>query len=110
MRHKKGLSAEDRAVRSRLLNLMGQADGFIHGSMIRMARKCGNPRCHCATKGELHVSWCLGVTEKRRTRIKHIPKDMESTVRRWTGHYQQARELLDLTSKEAWKRLEEGKV
>jgi len=109
MKHQKGLSAQDRSARSRLRLLLDRADGFIHGSMIRMARRCGNPGCHCATKDELHVSWCLGVTEKRRSRMKHIPKNKEITVRRWVRQYQEARRLLDLMSQEAWQRLGKGK-
>lgn len=109
MKHQKGLSAQDRSARSRLRLLLDRADGFIHGSMIRMARRCGNPGCHCATKDELHVSWCLGVTEKRRSRMKHIPKEKEVTVRRWVRQYQEARRLLDLMSQEAWQRLGKGK-
>jgi hypothetical protein len=109
MKHQKGLSAQDRSARSRLRLLLDRADGFVHGSMIRMARRCGNPGCHCATKDELHVSWCLGVTEKRRSRMKHIPKEKEVTVRRWVRQYQEARRLLDLMSQEAWQRLGKGK-
>jgi hypothetical protein len=109
MKHQKGLSAQDRSARSRLRQLLDRADGFIHGSMIRMARRCGNPRCHCAVKDELHVSWCLGVTEKCRSRMKHIPKVQESTVRRWVRQYQDARRLLDLMSQEAWQRLDKDK-
>jgi len=109
MKHQKGLSAQDRSARSRLRLLLDRADGFIHGSMIRMARRCGNPGCHCATKDELHVSWCLGVTEKRRSRMKHILKKKEVTVRRWVRQYQEARRLLDLMSQEAWQRLGKGK-
>jgi hypothetical protein len=106
MKHRKGVSAADKAARSRLHQLLEQADGLLHGSMIRMARCCGNPRCRCATQGQKHVSWYLGVTEKRKTRMKHLPKDAEAKVRRWVGQYQQARALLDQISQEAWKQLE----
>jgi hypothetical protein len=109
MKHRKGLSDQDRIARSRLRKLLDQADGFIHGTMIRMARRCGNPRCHCATKGEVHVSWCLGVTEKRLTRMKHIPQSQECAVRRWVRQYQEARQILDQLSNEAWKRLGKDK-
>ena len=105
MKHSKGLSAADKAARSRLHQLLDQADGLVHGSMIRMARCCGNPRCRCATQGQKHVSWYLGVTEKRKTRMKHLPKGMETLVRRWVAQYQQARALLDQVSQEAWKKL-----
>jgi hypothetical protein len=109
MRHRKGLSAADRAARSQLHRLLERADGLIHGSLIQMTRRCGNPHCRCVTKSQKHRSWYLGVTQNRRTRMKHIAKDQEATVRRWIQVYQEVRSLLDQISQEAWKRLSDGK-
>ena len=109
MQHRKGLSAKDREARSQLHRLLEQADGLANGSLIRMARRCGNPKCRCALQDQKHVSWCLGVSQKGRTRMKHIPKDQEATVRRWVQQYQQARALLERSSQEAWARLREAK-
>lgn len=107
MQHRKGLSAKDREARSQLHQLLEQADGLVHGSVIRLARRCGNPKCRCALQDQKHVSWCLGVSEKGRARMKHIPKDQEATVRRWVAQYRQARDLLERSSQEAWARLQE---
>jgi len=109
MKHSKGLSAKDRQARSQLHLLLEQADGLARGSLIRMARLCGNPNCRCALKGQKHESLCLGVSEKGRTRMKHIPREQEGAVKRWVRQYQRARELLETISQEAWKRLQEGK-
>ena len=109
MKHRKGLSATDRAARSQLRKLLEDADGMAHGSLIQMARRCGNPHCRCATQDQKHRSWYLGVTQNRKTRMKHIPKAQEGLVRRWVQAYQQARSLLDQISTEAWKRLADGK-
>jgi len=108
MKHRKGLSAADRAARSRLHQLLEEADALAHGSVIRMARCCGNVRCRCATQGLKHVSWYLGVTEKGKTRMKHLPKGTEEKVRRWVQQYREARALLDTISREAWKLLGES--
>lgn len=110
MKHRKGLSATDRVARSQLRKLLEQADGMVHGSLIRMARRCGNPNCRCTVKNQKHQSWYLGVTQKRKTRMKHIAKSQEARVRRWVQAYQQSRALLDQISQEAWKRLAEGKA
>jgi hypothetical protein len=107
MKHAKGLSAADRTARSQLHLLLQQADGFVHGSLIRMRRRCGNPTCRCATQDQKHESWYLGVTQKRKTRMKHIAKDKEATVRRWLDAHRKARLLLEQISVEAWKRLSE---
>jgi len=106
MRHAKGLSAADRAARSQLLQLLKQADGLVHGSMILMRRRCGNPNCRCATKDQKHQSWYLGMTRKGKTRMKHIGKDKEPMVRRWAEADRKARHLLDQISAEAWERLD----
>ena len=109
MRHGGDLSRKERSVRSRLHRLIAEADGFVHGSLIRMARTCGNPRCKCATKGEKHVSLYLGQTRKGKTRMKYIPRTWEGRIRRWADNYQQARELLEQISEEGWSKLRESK-
>jgi hypothetical protein len=105
MKHAKGLSATDRAARSQLHQLLEQADGLVHGSLIRMRRRCGNPNCRCATQDQKHESWYLGMTQKSKTRMKHIGKEKETAVRRWLDADRKARHLLDQISAEAWKRL-----
>jgi hypothetical protein len=109
MKHRQGLSATDRAARRQLHKLLEQADGMAHGSLIQMARRCGNPHCRCVTEDQKHRSWYLGVTQNRKTCMKHIAKHQEVMVRRWVQAYQQARSRLDQISKEAWKRLADGK-
>ena len=106
MRHRKGLSDEDRGARSRLHRLLARADGLIHGSLIRMARTCGKAGCRCARKGQKHASWYLGQSVKGQARMKHIPKHMEPAVRQWVAAYQSARSLLEEMSRQAWRRLE----
>lgn len=109
MRHRKGLSEQDRSARSQLRQLLESADGIIHGTLIKMARKCGNPSCRCALKGQKHESLCLGVSINSKTRMKHIPKTMETDVRRWVRQYQWVRELIEQMSEQAWQRLKEDK-
>jgi len=109
MKHRKGLSEKDRQARSQLRQLLERADGMVHGSLIRMARRCGNPKCRCTLQDQKHVSWCLGVSEKGHCRMKHIPKVEEGTVQRWVKQYQQARRLLEQISQEAWKHMRQGK-
>jgi len=106
MKHRRGLSEPDHQARSQLHRLLDRADGLVHGSLIRMSKRCGNPNCRCALKGQKHESWCLGVSEKGRTRMKHVPKAKEAAVHRWVQQYRQARALLEAISAEAWKRLQ----
>jgi hypothetical protein len=105
MKNRGGLSKKERSVRSQLHKLIADADGFVHGSVIRMARTCGNPRCKCATKGEKHVSLYLGQTRKGKTRMKYIPKAWQTRIQRWVSNYHQATGLLEQISDEAWRKL-----
>lgn len=109
MKHRKGLSEKDRNARSQLRQLLERVDGLIHGSLIQMSRKCGNPECRCALKGKKHQSLCLGVSIKGRTRMKHIPKTLETDVRRWVNEYQLARKLIEEMSEQAWQQLGKSK-
>jgi hypothetical protein len=109
MKHRKGLSEKDRNARSQLRQLLERADGVIHGSLIRMSRKCGNPGCRCTLKGQKHSSWCLGVSIRGKTRMKHIPQALETDVRRWVQQYQRARQLIEEMSQQAWHRLSQPK-
>ena len=107
MRHRKGLSEQDREARSQLRQLLERADALIHGSLIRMTRTCGKTGCRCTLKGQKHQSWYLGVSATGKTRMKHIPKAREADVRRWVAAYQQARALLEDMSRQAWQRLDQ---
>jgi hypothetical protein len=109
MNHRKGLSEQDRGARSQLRQLLEQADGLIHGSLIRMVRTCGKAGCRCALKGQKHPSWYLGVSTNGKPRMKHLPQAQEAQVRRWVQAYQKARALLEEMSREAWQRLEQPK-
>jgi hypothetical protein len=42
----------------------------------------------------------LGVSEKGRPRMKHIPHAEEGNVRRWVQQYQRARQLLEAMSRD----------
>jgi hypothetical protein len=41
--------------------------------------------------------------------MKHIPKGMESDVRRWVEQYQRARQFIEEMSQEAWQKLNQPK-
>lgn len=109
MKHRKGISDEDRQARSQLRQLLERADGLIHGSLVRMVRKCGKAGCRCVIKGVKHESWYLGVSTKGKTRMKHIAKTQEQQVRRWVDAYQRARSLLEEMSQQAWQQLDRPK-
>ena len=95
MKPRTQLSAEERTARSRLRWLLADAQPFIHGSLIEMARACGNPNCRCAREGAKHHSLYVGRTRQRKTRMQYVPKALEGPARAGVARYDQARELLD---------------
>jgi len=105
------LPADERRLRSRLHQLLSRADGFLHGSLIEMARRCGNPRCRCASGDEhKHRSLYLGQTLEGKTTMLYVPKDLERDVRRWAEQFQQAADLLEGLSQQGRRRLDVAKA
>ena len=76
-----------------------------------MARRCGNPRCRCASNdAHKHSSLYLGQTRASKTSMQYVPRDQEQTVRRWVENFQQASSLLEALSQQGWRRLGEAKA
>jgi hypothetical protein len=104
------LPARERQLRSRLRQLLSEAEGFLHGSLIAMARRCGKPGCRCASDDEArHRSLCLGQTRGGKTTMIHIPADLEPRVRQWVDNFQEATVLLEELSQQGRQRLNQSK-
>lgn len=104
------LPAGERQSRSRLHQLLTQAEGFLHGSLIVMARRCGKPSCRCATDEQAkHRSLYLGQTLNGKTSMLYIPAGMEREVRQWVANFQRAAQLLEDLSQQGRNRLKHSK-
>jgi len=110
MKHRGSLSVRERVDRSRLCQLIGNREGFMHGSLIKMARTCGKATCKCQTQGAKHESCYVGQTCQRKTRMQAVPRRMEARVRQWVANYQRARKLLEQLSDECWQKLRDKKT
>jgi|GEM_PF-757647 len=105
------LPAQERQFRSKLHQLLTQSEGFLHGSLIVMARRCGKPSCRCASDDQAkHRSLCLGQTLNGKTTMVHIPAHLEPTVRQWVDNHQQATHLLEQLSQQGRDRLNRAKA
>lgn len=109
MKHRGGLSVRERTSRSRLCQLIGNREGFLHASLIKMTRSCGKATCKCQTQGAKHESYYVGQTCRRKTRMQAVPRQGEARVRRWIADYQRARALLERLSEACWRKLRDGK-
>ena len=104
------LPAAERQSRSRLHQLLNQAEGFLHGSLIVMARRCGKPSCRCAADDNAkHQSLYLGQTLEGKTTMIYIPARLESTVRQWHDNFQQAEQIIEQLSQQGRARLSQAK-
>jgi hypothetical protein len=104
------LPDKERQARSRLRQLLNNAEGFVHGSLIEMARRCGNPKCRCANDDQhKHCSPYLGQTRKGKTSMIYLGRDLEVQVRQWIDNYQQAVDLLEELSLQARSRIDKLK-
>lgn len=105
------LPAQERQCRSKLHQLLAQADGFLNGSLIVMARRCGKPTCRCASDDEAkHRSLYLGQTLNGKTTMLYIPASLEPIVRQWVGNFQQAAQVIEQLSQQARVRLNLAKL
>ena len=93
MRPRNHLPGRERAARSRLAQLAGDHP-LLKGSLVRMARACGNPRCRCA-RGEKHVSLYLSVRVGGSRKMLYIPPAWENAIRAWVEGGHLAGQLLD---------------
>lgn len=104
-------SPRERQLRSRLRLLLNNADGFIHGSLIEMARKCGHPSCRCASDDALkHRSLYLGQSRGGKKSMVYLPDELVPEVRQAVDSFQQALSLLEELNAEARTRLDQRKA
>jgi len=105
------LSTTERQLRSRLRQLLDQAEGFLHGSPIELSRKCGKPTCRCATDESMrHCSLAIGQTRQGKTTMLHIPKSMEAQALRWIEDFKQAAALLEALDRQGRLRIDAAKA
>lgn len=105
------LPAAERQCRSKLHQVLNQAEGFLHGSLIIMARRCGKPSCRCAADDKArHESLYLGQTLGGKTTMIYIPARLERTVRQWHDNFQQAELLIEQLSQQGRIRLSQAKA
>ena len=67
---------------------------LLRGVLFTLRRKCGKPRCHCAT-GDPHESPALAYPSGGRTKTMTLAEQDVARVRAALERYQAAREELD---------------
>lgn len=108
MKHRGKFTQKDRQTRSQLTKLVGN-ERLLCGSLVTMARVCGNPRCKCVTKRQKHISLYLSVRDGQKRKMICIPKKWEPTITQWVENYKQANELMANISADSLKRFMDNK-
>jgi hypothetical protein len=93
MEHRGKFTQKDRQARSKLAKLAG-SKRLLAGSLVTMARVCGNPNCKCIREGKKHISLYLSIREGKKRKMICIPKKWEQTITQWVENYKQASELI----------------
>jgi len=108
MEHKGKFTPNDRQARSELAQL-ASSRRFLCGSLVTMARQCGNAKCRCATQGRKHVSLYLSIRDGNRRKMIFIPKKWEKTVTQWVETYRRLHALMADISAHSLRRFMEDK-
>jgi hypothetical protein len=107
MRHRGHLSTKERQRRSRLAKLLHDRR-FLCGSLVTMARTCGNPRCKCM-RGQKHVSLYLSIKDGQKRKMIYVPPRWEQTIGAWVGVYQQIKQMTHEVSQQCLQHFLAGK-
>lgn len=84
--------------RDGLLNRLRRIGPFLNGSLVLMARTCGNvAHCHCRT-GPKHVSTYMTYKDRGKSGTLYVPVDLEQDVRRWSSDYRRLKGLIQQIS------------
>lgn len=79
--------------RRTLLPLVMRPGEMIQGSLYRIWRICGNPRCVCV-KGKKHVSWYFSCRWEGHTRLTYIGREVPRHIQERVGRYRRQQCLL----------------
>lgn len=80
--------------RDALFQQLRKPAAIVDGSLVLIARTCGNTaHCHCS-KGPKHVSTYLTYGVQGKTHTLYIPVDLEKDVRRWSADYRHLKDLI----------------
>ena len=69
----------------------------INGSLVQIARVCGNKNCKCA-KGAKHKSYSLTRTINGKTRTVYVPKQMEEEIKLWVKERKRIKKVMEEVS------------
>ena len=103
------LPSNDRAARSRLIQLLNSAKPIARASLVAMARTCGKKGCRCA-KGEKHVSLYLAARVGKTRRMLYVPPELEEAARSLVENVRKVEEFIEEMSQASLERFAQQKA
>ena len=80
--------------RDALLKRLRRTGPFVNGSLVLIARTCGNSaHCRCS-QGKKHVNTYLSYAAQGKTKMVYIPVDLEKDARLWSAEYRQLKDVI----------------
>lgn len=82
--------------RQALVKELAKIKPFVRGSIVKIARLCGNKNCKCA-RGEKHISEYLTYRHKhkKKTATIYIPIGIIEEVREWAREYKRLQGIME---------------
>ena len=78
----------------RTLEALRKTRPFLPASLTLTLRKCGNPRCRCATQGPMHETALLTWKEENTTHTLYVPRELCSQVQEWIDEWKRLKKLI----------------
>jgi hypothetical protein len=103
------LPAQDRAARSRLIQILTRAQPIARASLVTMARSCGKKGCKCA-QGEKHVSLYLSTRVGKARKMIYVPPELEDLAHSLVENIRKVDELIEEMSQASLEGLAQRKA
>jgi hypothetical protein len=84
----------------RILKQIRALRPFVQASYTVAKKRCGNPKCRCATEGPIHESARLTWKEKGKTITVSVPIELRDEVSAWAEEARRLKRLIAEMSKE----------
>ena len=84
----------------RILKQIRALGPFVQASFTITKKRCGNPRCRCASEGPIHQSALLTWKEKQKTVSVSVPIELRDEVKAWADEGKRLKRLITAMSKQ----------
>jgi hypothetical protein len=68
---------------------------FVQGSLTVTMKRCGNPKCRCASLGPIHETALLTWKEGKITKTLYVPVSLRKEVAKWVEEGKLLKKLIN---------------